>query len=155
MAALITLFQMAAERCGSTKLDGRHDASLCRGHRRAMILPVSFAVLAEDIRHFQFRAFHEPRRSEVLRRSGTRLNGNGVWEQVERTGGGADLTRGDSQVPGRGGQAAVSEQQLNGADIGSRFQQMNSEGVTHRMGSNRLTDARESPSLLARLFDGT
>jgi hypothetical protein len=29
MTALVALFEMAAERCGSTKLDARHDASLC------------------------------------------------------------------------------------------------------------------------------
>ena len=43
-------------------------------------------------------------------------------EQVERTGSRTDLTGGDSQVPGRGGQAAVAEQQLDGPDIRAGFQ---------------------------------
>ena len=58
MAALIALFQMAAERCGSTKLDGCHDASLCCGHRRAMLVSISFSIVAEYVRHLPLRAVH-------------------------------------------------------------------------------------------------
>ena len=58
VAALIAPLQMAAERGRSTKLDGSHDAPLRRGHRRAMLLSIGFAVLAEHIRHFQFGALH-------------------------------------------------------------------------------------------------
>ena len=60
MAAPIALFEMTAERCGSTKLDGRHDASLCSGHRRAMLVPIVFPVMAEYVRHFPLRAIHGP-----------------------------------------------------------------------------------------------
>ena len=84
-----------------------------------------------------------------------RLNGNGMREQVERTGGGTHFAGGDPQVSGRGRQAAVAEQQLDGPDIRAGFQQMNRESVAQRMGSNRLADAREPPSLLAGQFDGT
>ena len=42
---------------------------------------------------------------------------------------------GDPQVPGGGLQAAVAEQQLNGADVGSGFQQMDGEGVPETMRS--------------------
>ena len=59
-AALIAPLQMAAESGGSTKLDGSHNAPLRRGHRRAMLLPMRFAILAEHIRHFQCGALHGP-----------------------------------------------------------------------------------------------
>jgi len=65
----------------------------------------------------------------VLRRGGSGLNGNGMREQVERTGGGTDLTSGDAQVPGRRGQAAVAEQQLDGPHIRAGFQQVDCESV--------------------------
>jgi len=50
-------------------------------------------------------------------------------EQVQRTGSGAHLAGGDPQVASGGRQAAVAEQQLDGTDVGSGFQQMDSEGV--------------------------
>ena len=59
-AALIALFEMAAERGRAAHLDGRHDASLCRGHRRAMLLSIGFSVAAEHVRHFQLRTLHGP-----------------------------------------------------------------------------------------------
>ncbi len=60
VAALIALLDLSAESSRAAHLDGRHDATLRRGHRRAMFLSVGFAVTAEDIRHFQFWALHEP-----------------------------------------------------------------------------------------------
>ena len=75
-------------------------------------------------------------------------------KQIERTGGGTDLTGGDSQVPGRGGQAAVAEQQLDSPNIRAGFQQVDCESVPQRMGSNRFADAGDSSSLLAGELDG-
>src|SRR5207302_6927548 len=61
------------------------------------------------------------RQSEELGRSGLGIS-DGTREQVEWTGGGADLAGGDPEVSGRGCQTAVAQQQLDGADIRSRFQ---------------------------------
>jgi hypothetical protein len=60
MATLITLLEVAAQRRRATHLDCSHDAPLRRGHRRAILLMIGCAVAAEDIRHFQLRAIHEP-----------------------------------------------------------------------------------------------
>ena len=60
VAALIALFEVAAERGRAAHLDRGHDAPLRGGHRRAMLLAIGFAVAAEDIRHFQLRALHRP-----------------------------------------------------------------------------------------------
>jgi hypothetical protein len=60
MATLITLLEVAAEGRGAAPLEGGHDAPLRRGHRRAMLVPVSFAVTAKDISHFQLGAIHGP-----------------------------------------------------------------------------------------------
>jgi hypothetical protein len=60
VAALIALLEMSAEGRGPAYLDGSHDAPLPCGHRRAMLLPIGFAVEAEDIRYFQLRTIHGP-----------------------------------------------------------------------------------------------
>ena len=60
VVALIAAFEMTAENGRAAHFDGGHDASLCAGHRRAMLLSIGFAVAAEDIRHFQLRAIHGP-----------------------------------------------------------------------------------------------
>ena len=60
MAALIALFDLSAESRRAAHLDGGHDASLRRRHRRAMLFSIGFAVAAEDVRHFQLRAIHGP-----------------------------------------------------------------------------------------------
>jgi hypothetical protein len=48
--------------------------------------------------------------------------------QVQRAQGGADLADGDLQIPGRGCEVTVTEQQLDRAQVGAGFQQMNREG---------------------------
>ena len=58
MAALIALLDVAAESRRAADLDGVHDASLCRGQRRAMLLAIGFSVAAEHVPHFQLRAIH-------------------------------------------------------------------------------------------------
>ena len=68
--ALIHILHMAAESGRAAHFDGAHDAPLPRGHRRAMLFAVGFAIAAEHVRHFQLRTIHEPRRSKMLRRCG-------------------------------------------------------------------------------------
>jgi hypothetical protein len=46
---------------------------------------------------------------------------------VQRTGRGADFAGGDTQITGRGVQAAMPQQQLNGTQIGTGLQQVNGE----------------------------
>jgi hypothetical protein len=52
MVALITAFEVAAQRCRSAHLNGSHDAPLRRGHRRATLFTIGFPVTAEHVRHF-------------------------------------------------------------------------------------------------------
>src|ERR1700688_1867625 len=58
MATLIALLEMAAEGRRAAPLDGSHDAPLRRGHRRAMLVSIGFAVAAKDVSHFQLGAIH-------------------------------------------------------------------------------------------------
>lgn len=45
----------------------------------------------------------------------------------------------------------MTEQQLNGPEIGTRFEQVDSKGVTKRMRSNRFGKRRETMRFLARI----
>src|SRR5882724_1862326 len=60
MTTLIAALQVTAEGCGTAHLDRGHDAPLSRGHRRAMLFAIRFAIAAEHVRHFQLRPIHEP-----------------------------------------------------------------------------------------------
>ena len=77
-----------------------------------MVLTIGFAVAAEYIRHFRPGAGHRPALRSVLAVGfGSR---NQMRQQVQGAGRRADLARSDAQVLGGGGEAAMTEQQLNG-----------------------------------------
>ncbi len=48
----------------------------------------------------------------------------------------------------------MAEQQLDLADIGTRLQQMDGEGMAQRMGRDRFGNATQAMSLLASFIDG-
>ena len=54
----VAAFEMAAESCRATQLDGCHDTPLCCEERAIMLLTIGFAVAAENVRYFQPRALH-------------------------------------------------------------------------------------------------
>ena len=58
MAAGIALLDVAAERCRATPLDRRHDTTLRRRQRSAMLLTIGATVAAEHVRHFRRPAGH-------------------------------------------------------------------------------------------------
>jgi hypothetical protein len=58
MATLVALLEVAAEGRCAAPLEGGHDAPLRRGHRRAMLVSVGFAVATKDVSHFQLGAIH-------------------------------------------------------------------------------------------------
>jgi hypothetical protein len=124
---------MAAESGCPAHYDGGHDTPLPCGHRRAMLFAVGFAIATEHVRHFHLRAIHKPRRSKMLRRCGLGLKGNRTRQQVKGTRCRTYFASGDPQVAGRGSEAAVAEQQLNRADIGTGFEHVNGEGMSQRL----------------------
>ncbi len=65
----------------------------------------------------------------VLRRDRFRLRGNRKWKQIQWTGGGAQFVGGDSQISRCGRKAAMAEQQLDRAHVGSPFKEVDRKGV--------------------------
>src|SRR6516164_1792947 len=105
-----------------------------------MTLAIGVTVAAEDIRHFRPTAGHRwP--SENFWCGRLRLSRNWTRQQIQWTGGGADFGGGDAQVPCCRCQATMAEQQLNGADIGTGFKQMDGERMSQRMRRDRLSKA--------------
>src|ERR1022692_4938183 len=74
----VATLEMTTESRRAAQLDRGHDASLCRGERRTMLLAIGFTIVAEDVRHFQLGAIHRTRRLEERWRSGLDLQGNRV-----------------------------------------------------------------------------
>ena len=133
VATRVALFDMAAERGGAARLDRGHDAPLGGRQRPAGLLTIGVAVAAEDVRHFERRAIHGAARSEVRGRRRRRLGCDGAREPVQRTRRRTDLDRGNPQIARGGRQTAMAEQQLNGADVGAGFQEMDGKRVAQRM----------------------
>jgi hypothetical protein len=59
---------------------------------------------------------------------------------------GAQMTLGQMQIDRRVIEAGVSEEQLDGAQVGSRFQQMSRKGMSQCMRSDILLDASPAGS---------
>ena len=59
VAAGIALLDVAAELCRATVLDRRHDTTLRRRQRSAVLLTIGLTVAAEHVRHFRCPAGHQ------------------------------------------------------------------------------------------------
>ena len=67
MAAMVTLFQMAAENSSPADLDRSHDTALRYREPNAVLLTIGLPVATKYIRYFQLGAIHLPDALEVLR----------------------------------------------------------------------------------------
>ena len=114
MAAAVTLLDVTAERGGAALHDGRHHTTLRRGESGPDLGPEGVAVAAEHLRHGERGAWHGRRSVDVLG-----AFWYGAREQVQRTGGRADLGGRDPQVARGGLQTPMPEQELNGAQVGA------------------------------------
>jgi len=116
-----------------------------------MLITESRAEAPEHIRHFQPLAGHETRASGGHQvRQGWRAD----IERLQRTGGGADRAGGDHEILCRGAQIAMAEQQLDGAQVGAGFQQVNRERVAQRMRGYWFVDPAQQSHLAAGPVDG-
>ena len=95
-----------------------------------MLFTIGFAVATEDVRHFQLRAIHGGRWLEMLGWSGLDLPGNRARQQIQWARCRAHFAGRDAEIFCCGRQAAMAEQQLDGANVGARFQQVDRKGVT-------------------------
>src|ERR1700674_776576 len=94
-----------------------------------MLLTIVCAVAAEHIRHFELRAIHFPGALSVVGSSELLLSANQLRVQIERTLGRAHLGSGQTEILGRGSEVAMTKQQLDGAHVGTGFQQMDCKSM--------------------------
>src|SRR6516225_1064643 len=149
----VAALKMTTESCGATHLDCSHDTPLCHRERPIMLLTIGFAVAAEDVRHFQQRATHRAQRLEVFGWFGLDLHRNRTRQQIQRTRCRADFAGRYAEIFCRCGQAAMTEQQLNGTNIGALFQQVNGKGVTKRMRRDGFRNLANLVGLLALVLN--
>lgn len=95
-----------------------------------MLLTIGVAVAAENVRHFQLRAIHGGRWLEMLGWSGLDLHGDRARQQIKRARCRAHFAGRDAEIFCCGRQTAMAEQQLDGANVGARFKQVNRKGMT-------------------------
>src|SRR5713101_3071540 len=145
--------KMTAESCRAAHLDRGHNAPLGRRHRRAMLFTIGFAVAAEDVRHFQLRAIHEDRWLEMLGWSGLNLHRNRARQQIKRARCGAHFAGRDAEIFCGGRQAAMAEQQLDGAHVGALLEKMDCERVSHGMRCDRFGNFANAVGLFTCSFN--
>ena len=131
--AVVALLDMAAQCGGAALRDRGQDAPVRHWQRRTHVVTIGVAVAADHVRHRRRRAIHRPR-----------LSGPWGWGAGTEAGRGAGATqgargcthlcRGDRQVPGRRRETPMAEQQLNGADVGAGFQEVDGERVAQQWG---------------------
>jgi hypothetical protein len=97
--------------------------------------PICRAVAAEYIRHLQLGTH---RVGLGRRRDGDGQRGR--LQEVQGTCGGAHLAGREAQIAGGSAQAAMSEQQLDGAHISAGFQQVHGKGMTQGVRRDRFAD---------------
>ena len=79
--------------------------------------------------------------------------GGTTSSEFQGTDGRAYVHVGDLEIAGGGFEIGMSEQDLNGAEIHSGFQQVSGKGVPQRMRMNRLGNAGVLPGFLAGAED--
>ena len=153
VVTVIALLYVTAKRGSSALFDRGHDATLRGGRRRAITSTKGFTVAAEYVRHFEPEPGH---RFESQKGFGGVASGSVGTGRGNRSSGlevAQTLIGGDSKISSRGAQTSMTKQQLNGPHIGSRFEQMDSKGVSKRMGSNRFGKCRQTMCFLARILN--
>ncbi|ESZ12140.1 hypothetical protein X737_27440 [Mesorhizobium sp. L48C026A00] len=143
MAALITCFDVPAERGGPAQFDRRHDAALGGRQRGIMLCAIGSAVAAEYVPPLPTPSGHCRSNQKYCGLAGDRV-GAGRGKSSKGLDRGADLVGGDPQVMGGGREAAVTEQQFNGAHVGAGLQQMDGEGVPQAVRRDRFGQAGAS-----------
>ena len=134
----------------SAELDGAMTRRWAVDNEAPMLFPIGFTVPTEHVSDFQLGAIHG---AGLGLRGPGRGSLTGVWKQVERNGSAAYLAGCNSQVPGSGRQAAMAEQQLNGADISALLQQVHRKAMPQGMRRDGFANAALPVSLLEGLPD--
>ena len=120
---------MAAQEGSPADFDGAHGTMLLTRHGSAVDLPVLRAALAEDVGHFQGRPITAMRAAQE------------DWPATPTGSEWHDRGTGDSCVDGGGVQAAMSQQCLDDANIGSGVEQVSCEAVAQHSQVDRFADS--------------
>ncbi len=149
MSAVGTLITMSAEGSGAAARDGQQHLLMLPGDPVATALNECLPRTANDVGHLQERATHLGlwrRLSFLLLR--------GQNQGVQRARGGAEMAFGQMQVDGGFFQVVMPQQQLNGSQIRTVFQQVGGETMPQGVGMDVfLLQASASSGLAAGVIN--
>jgi hypothetical protein len=115
LPALVTAFQMAAQRRGAAQFYGAQYAFLPRRQRGGVRVAKLLAMRTHNIGDFECRPHREA--GDLLGKINC-----GIGQQIQRARGGAHGAGSQVKVACRGGQTAVTEEQLNFTQVGPGLQ---------------------------------
>jgi hypothetical protein len=121
MSAIVAGLDVAAEGSGTACSNSLHDAPLRTRERTLVLRTIGVTVLADDVRQLDLGSLHGERGSEVLRRLG-RFWRQRLGQQIQRAAGRTDLGDRQAQVARGGRQRPMTQQQLDGAQVGAILQ---------------------------------
>ena len=128
MAATVTLLHVTTENRGAARLDGMHHTPLHGAEDAAIGFAVSRSMQTKDVRDLKRRLAHRKLLSRALRLGfGARDLADllyGLGQQVEGARSGTNGMPRYMGVAGGCPQAAMTEQDLDPADVGASFQEM-------------------------------
>ena len=153
MAAGVTPIEMAAEGGGPTARDRAQHRSLLHAQPR-MLLDEGVTLRVEDIGHLHRRPAHAGLGFRFSRDRG-RTTGAGHLQLLQRIRRGLQVAPGQVEIDRRVREVGVAEQQLDGAEVRARFQQMRRVAVAQGVRRDGLVDlgalGRESHGFPDRL----
>ena len=138
MTASRTSIAMAAERSGAAAQNGAKSFELLKAEARSIPIQEAIALRAKDVGHLEGGPSHS-----LFFRLKLRL----MFSVLERSRPSSGLLTAckcrlrQMQILGSGLQISVPEQNLDGAQVGARFQQVGRPTVAQRVRSNAFADA--------------
>jgi len=132
-----TLIAMPVEGGGTTALDGRQHFEMLAGDPATTTFDEFLSRHPDEIGHLQRRPSHL-----FVSRGLVFLACARQRQRVQRTGGGAEMAAGKAEVECGLFQIVVTEQHPDGAQVGTRFEQMSCRTMSKRVPVYTLVETR-------------
>src|SRR5208337_4033369 len=143
MSAASAFIEMAAECGGATLPNGQQHFDVLPTDPLTVSFDECVARDADEIGHLQRRPAHLFVPVLVFQ-----------LQRIQGTGGRVKMTPRKMQVDGGLFQIAMAQQDLNGAEIGTRFEQMSGEAVAQRVRMNSFLEVRALGGFMTRMPNG-
>src|SRR5208282_4107845 len=142
-AGIVGDVEMPAECGGTTPCNGQQHFDVLPTEPAAVSFEESSSRSADELGHLQRRPAHLFLPLLVFE-----------LQRIQRTRGSVQVALRKMQVDGGLFQIAMAQQDLNGAEIGTRFEQMSGEAVAQRVRMNSFLEVRALGGFMTRMPNG-